>query len=148
MDQNSVIPVLLPIPASLKVGTEGASDGVNSTPVEKGPTDADGNYEADLAEFSLGRNVGTVAAQQQVISGPPLPSRSLSRRAAQTQTSCSILARFPSKVIQSGPRCQSGNDELVQLNTNVVGNGYVQKITTSITNDKTSFSTNNIKSPF
>jgi hypothetical protein len=135
MDQNSY-PGLAPDPGIVEVGTEGASDGVNSTPVE-GPTDADGNYGADLAEFSLGKNVGTLAAQQQVISGPPLPLVIISPRRVGTN----YVFNFGTVSNQSYSVWANAN--LATTNwfsyTNLIGNGYVQKITTSITNGQKSF---------
>ena len=135
MDQNSY-PGLAPDPGIVEVGTEGASDGVNSTPVE-GATDADGNYEADLAEFSLGVNIGTLTVQQQVIAGPPLPSVIFSPRRVGTN----FVFNFGTVSNQSYSVWANAN--LATTNwfsyTNLVGNGYVQKITTSITNGQKSF---------
>ena len=135
MDQNSY-PGLAPDPGIVEVGTEGASDGVNSAPVE-GPTDADGNYEADLAEFSLGKNVGAVTAHQQVISGPSLPLVITSPRRVGTN----FVFNFGTVSNQSYSVWANAN--MATTNwfnyTNLVGNGYVQKITTSITNGQSRF---------
>jgi hypothetical protein len=134
MDQNSY-PGLDPDPGIVEIGTEGASDGTDSAPVE-GPLDADGNYDADLAEFSLGTYVGTVTAQQQVISGPPLPSVIVSPRLNGTN----FVFNFGTVSNQSYSVWANANLATTSWfrYTNVVGDGYVQKITTSITDGQTS----------
>jgi hypothetical protein len=133
MNQNSY-PGLDPDPGIVQIGTQGASDGVNTAPVG-GPMDADGNYGADLAAFSLGRQVGTLAAHQQVISGPSLPLRITSPRRDGTN----FVFNFGTVSNQS--YSVWANASLATTNwvsyTNVVGDGYVQKITTAITNGQT-----------
>jgi hypothetical protein len=135
MNQNSY-PGLDPDPGIVEVGTEGASDGVNSAPVE-GPMDADGNYEADMGEFSLGKNVGTLVAHQQIISSAPLPLVISSPRRDGTN----FVFNFGTVSNQSYSVWANAN--LATTNwvsyTNLVGDGYVRKITTSINNSQTGF---------
>ena len=133
MNQNSY-PGLEPDPGIVEVGTEGASDGVNSAPVG-GPMDADGNYEADLGEFSLACHVGTLLARQQVISSSPLPLVISTPRREGTN----FVFNFATVSNQSYSVWAKAN--LPTTNwvsyTNLVGDGYVQKITTSITSSQT-----------
>ena len=135
MNQNSY-PGLDPDPGIVEVGTEGASDGVNSAPVE-GPMDADGNYQADLAEFSLGKNVGTLVAHQQIISSSPLPLVISSPRRDGTNFV------FSFGTVSNQSYSVWANSNLATTNwvsyTNLVGDGYVHKITTSINNSQTGF---------
>ncbi len=129
MNQNSY-PGLDPDPGIVEVGAEGASDGINSAPV-LGPMDEDGNYGADVAEFSLGKNVGTVAAHQQVLSGPPLPSVITSPRLEGKNFA------FNFSTVSNQSYTVWANANLTTANwvsyTNVIGDGYVRKVTTSIT---------------
>ena len=130
MDQNTY-PGLDPDPGIVEVGTEGASDGVNSAPVE-GPLDEDGNLESDLGGFSLGSNLGTLAARQQVISGPPSPLVITSPRRVGTD----FVFNFSTVSNQS--YSVWANADLTTTHwviyTNLVGDGYVQKLTTPINN--------------
>ncbi|MGA2243557.1 MAG: L-type lectin-domain containing protein [Verrucomicrobiota bacterium] len=134
MNQNSY-PGLDPDPGLVEIGQEGASYGTDGAPVEA-PMDADGNYETDLAEFSLGTYVGTLAAQQQVISSPPLPLVIISPRRDGTNFV------FDFGTVSNQSYSVWANASLATTNwvsyTNVVGDGYVQKITTPITNSQTS----------
>ncbi len=88
-----------------------------------------------MGEFSLGTFVGTVTAQQQVISSPPLSSAIISPRIIGTN----FVFNFGTVSNQS--YSVWANSNLATTNwfsyTNVVGDGYVQKITTSITNGQT-----------
>jgi Legume lectin domain len=130
MDQNTY-PGLDPDPGIVEVGTQGASDGVNSAPTE-GPLDEDGNFESDLAGFSLGTNLGTLTARQQVISGPPSPSVITSPRRVGTD----FVFNFSTVSNQS--YSVWANADLATTHwviyTNLVGDGYVQKLTTPVNN--------------
>ena len=132
MNQNSY-PGLNPDPGIVQVGTQGASDGTNSAPAE-GPLDEDGNFESDLVGFSLGRYLGTLSARQQVISGPPSPSVITSPRREGTN----FVFNFTTVSNQS--YSVWANADLPTANwvtyTNLVGDGYVQKITTPLSNGR------------
>jgi hypothetical protein len=135
MNQNSY-PGLDPAPGIVEIGTDGASDGINSVPVEA-PMDADGNYSADMGCFSLGRNLGTLAAHQQMLSSSPLPLVISSPRCDGTN----FVFNFGTVSNQS--YSVWANAKLATTNwvsyTNLVGDGYVQKITTPITNGQTNY---------
>jgi hypothetical protein len=101
----------------------------------EGPLDADGDFDADLAQFSLGTYAGTVTAQQQVISSPPLPSAIVSPRINGTN----FVFDFGTVYNQSYSVWANAN--LATSNwvsyTNVVGDGYVQKITAPVASGQT-----------
>ncbi|HZL78928.1 MAG TPA: L-type lectin-domain containing protein [Candidatus Limnocylindrales bacterium] len=135
MNQNSY-PGLDPDPGIVEIGKQGSSDGINSVPVEA-PMDADGNYAADMGCFSLGKNLGTLVAHQQMLSSSPLPLVISSPRCDGTN----FVFNFGTVSNQS--YSVWANADLATSNwvsyTNLVGDGYVQKIATPITNGQTSF---------
>ena len=135
MNQNSYHG-LAPDPGIVAVGTEGASNENESAPVET-PENDDGNYEPDLAAFSLGRNLGTLTARQQVIYSPPLPLVITSPRSSGTN----FLFNFGTVSNQS--YTVWANFNLATTNwvsyTNLLGDGYMQKILCYNTNSAQMF---------
>jgi PKD repeat protein len=101
------------------------------------PTDFDGNFNAWNTTFSLGANVGTMSVQQQVLNSPGMPLQILSPRTDGTN----FMFDFVTVLNQSYTVLAKIN--LATTNwisyTNVIGGGYMQKITVPLIDGKQNY---------
>ena len=135
MNQNSY-PGLNPDVNTITLAETGARLGAQVAQL-LASMDADGNYGCYSIEYSLGTELGTMTASQQVVYSPPLPLVIISPRSDGTNFV------FDFGTVSNQSYTVWANSNLATTNwvgyTNLLGDGYFQKITIPLTNSPRSF---------
>jgi hypothetical protein len=139
MNQNSY-PGLNPDPSIVALAESGARLGQpagQQVASLLAPADPDGNYDYDSEGFTVGTELGAMVTRRQLLYSPPLPLNLFSARGQGTNFV------FDFGTVSNQSYTVWGNTNITSTNwtslTNILGDGYIQKVSAPLTNRNRSF---------